>query len=174
MGLKSAQAWGCPCSIKCLFKDLSSLSYPFSILSLFLLVVLEISWLYQWAQPLNPFPFVVGVDSWLPVRSWLWGKVSIGSHTPCFSPNTTSGFLPSYDSASRPPPPSPFSLSFSVFLWVAGRAYRLEGVGEMGEEPNYSTTRKGWPAINHSILPIWIRSLLTNSVAVSSHIKDFN
>ncbi len=53
------------------------------------------------SSPLYPFPFVVGMFSWL--QSWLWDKVSysqllhIGSHTPCFSLNTASA---GYNSAN--------------------------------------------------------------------------
>jgi hypothetical protein len=74
-----------PCSIKCLFKDIRSaliLTSPFSVLSLSLFVVLEIA-RCKCAQPLHPFPFVAGLDSWL--WSWLWDKVSQLEH---LVPNT--------------------------------------------------------------------------------------
>ncbi len=75
MGLKSAQhrVAQCPCSIKCLFKEIRSALTPsllFFVLSL--CVVLEISKV-QRSSPLH-LPFVVGADSWL--WRWLWDKVS--------------------------------------------------------------------------------------------------
>jgi hypothetical protein len=42
VGLQSTQAWGCPCSIICLFSDIKSappLPFPFLAFSIFLLVV---------------------------------------------------------------------------------------------------------------------------------------
>ncbi len=79
VGLKSAQSWGCPCSIKCLFKDIRSALTPSLRISPFS------CWLFwkladrcKCAQPkgeicaIQPFPFVVGVDNWL--RSWLCDK----------------------------------------------------------------------------------------------------
>jgi hypothetical protein len=83
LGLKSAQARGCLCSIKCLFKDIwplvvwPALTHSLSVISLFLFLFWELS---KCAQPigeifpLHPFSFVVGVDSRL--WSWQWDKVS--------------------------------------------------------------------------------------------------
>jgi hypothetical protein len=73
--LKSAEAWGCPCSVKYLFKDIRSAltpSSPCSILSLFLLVVLEISIQIQ-MRSYNKIdlphstPFLCGGGGWIAV-----------------------------------------------------------------------------------------------------------
>jgi hypothetical protein len=67
--LKSAQAKGCLCSIKCLFKDIRPALTPFFVLTLFLLAVSEISRQMQMFSTNRrdlphsaPFPFVGGVD----------------------------------------------------------------------------------------------------------------
>jgi hypothetical protein len=63
-------------------------------------------------------------------------------------------FSPQYNLAPRLPPPttSPAScLSFSVFLYVAGRAYWRESGEGVGEEPNQTTARKLGSSINYSI-----------------------
>jgi hypothetical protein len=84
VGLKSAQAWGCPWSMKCLFKDIRSTLTPFLPLS-----VLVFTW-----KPVPPFPFVGG---WIAdyvidfeIR-WIVVDSGIGSHTPCFSLDSASG-----------------------------------------------------------------------------------
>ncbi len=50
--------------------------------------------------------------------------------------------------------PSASCLSFSVFLCVTGRAYRiLTGEGEGGGRgANTYDCKKAWPSINHSVL----------------------
>jgi hypothetical protein len=97
MGLMSAQAWGCPYSIKCLFSS-HSLPSPLSLISLFLIVVLEITRKIQmfstnWRDLLHSTPFPLSWG-WIAVYEvnyeirWVIVNSGIGSHTSCFSLNT--------------------------------------------------------------------------------------
>jgi hypothetical protein len=69
------------------------------------------------------------------------------------------GFLAVLWFGSTPSPFPPlshqYSLSYSVFLWVAGRASLQERCGEgVGVEPN--DLEKAWPSINHLILSVFV------------------
>ncbi len=106
MGLKSAQAWGCPCSMKCLFKDLRSALAPFPPLLCTRVYikkqVLEISRQIKRCStngrdlPHSTLPFVVGMD-WIADYGVDYEiKVSYSQlrhrvpYTTCFSLNTVS------------------------------------------------------------------------------------
>ncbi len=78
MGLKSAQAWGSPCSMKCLFKDIRPALTPFPPFSIRTCVYIKNRFWksagrYKCAQPKveTAFPLYC---SW--PRSWQWDKVS--------------------------------------------------------------------------------------------------
>ncbi len=83
VGLKLAQAWGCPCSIKCLFKDIRSHSFPppppspYSPFSYWLFWKLADR--HKCAQPIGEMfptqPLFLCSECSL-VRSWLWDKES--------------------------------------------------------------------------------------------------
>ncbi len=56
---------------------------------------------------------------------------------------------------SPPPPPPPTrSLSFSVFLCFAGRAYCREKGEGVGDEPKSHDSGKSWSSINHAIFSV--------------------
>jgi hypothetical protein len=71
VGLESAPARGCPCSIKCFFKDIrSALTLSIPPPSFFLFVILEMSRQIKMCSTnrrdlplLHPFPFAVGMYS---------------------------------------------------------------------------------------------------------------
>ena len=82
-------------------------------------------------------------------------------------------FLLLYDLAPPSPPPTllPLAscLSFSDFLYVAGRAYWWErGVGGGGGGAISYDDEKDWSSINHSILSVWesLPSGLLNSLKI--------
>jgi hypothetical protein len=84
VGLKSAQPWGCPCFLKCLFKDIRSAFSPSLPLLRTCVYIKNQFWkladryncVLTNRRDLPPCPLfiVVGVDSW--ISSWLWDKVS--------------------------------------------------------------------------------------------------
>ncbi len=142
VGLKSAQAWGCPCSIKCLLKDIRSaltLSLSLFCTCVYIKPFWKLADRYKCAQPIgdifptSPLPFVLGVHSWL--WSWLWDTVSYSqlrhrvpytmfffeySLRLMYSPLHSINFLKKIPTPSSPPPPQMIKLlkpNIGLFLW---------------------------------------------------------
>ncbi len=93
MGLKSAQAWGCPMLHEMSIQRLKVSSHPFSPPSLYSCLYkkqfLKISRLIKTCStngrdlPHSTLPFVVGMDSWL--RSWHRDKVTTPDKGPVYT-----------------------------------------------------------------------------------------
>ncbi len=132
VGLKSAQEWGCPCSIKCLLKVIRSALTP-SLLLLFTCVYIKnrfwkLADRYKCAQPIEELfptpPLSLCSGSWGWIEDYgvdMWDKVSPSQlrhrvpHTPYFSLNTASGLctliyincMKKINSNPSPPPLKP-------------------------------------------------------------------